>query len=101
MEKQLSLLLIGNTIFGDFKGKAYKLSLMLHFLILRNKKMLLKKLNQFLMAYFRLSTIQNADEILVMKKGTLVERGTHQELLKLDGVYKKLVNNQITKTVED
>ena len=53
------------------------------------------------MAYFRLSTIQNADEILVMKKGTLVERGTHQELLKLDGVYKKLVNNQITKTVED
>ena len=74
---------------------------MLHFLILRNKKMLLKKLNQFLMAYFRLSTIQNADEILVMKKGTLVERGTHQELLKLDGVYKKLVNNQITKTVED
>ena len=63
--------------------------------------MLLKKSNQFLMAYFRLSTIQNADEILVMKKGTLVERGTHQELLKLDGVYKKLVNNQITKTVED
>ena len=38
---------------------------------------------------------RNADEILVMKKGTLVERGTHQELLDLDGVYKKLVNNQI------
>ena len=54
-----------------------------------------------IIAYYRLSTIRNADEILVMKKGTLVERGTHQELLKLDGVYKKLVNNQITKTVED
>ena len=100
MEKQLSLLLIGNTIFGGLQGKGIQI-VMLHFLILRNKKMLLKKLNQFLMAYFRLSTIQNADEILVMKKGTLVERGTHQELLKLDGVYKKLVNNQITKTVED
>ena len=56
---------------------------------------------KFLTSYFRLSTIRNADEILVMKKGTLVERGTHEELLKLDGVYKKLVNNQITKTVED
>jgi len=43
----------------------------------------------------RLSTIKNADEILVMKKGTLVERGTHHELLKLDGVYKKLVSKQI------
>ena len=44
---------------------------------------------------FRLSTIRNADEILVMKKGTLVERGTHEELLKLDGVYRKLISKQI------
>jgi len=43
----------------------------------------------------RLSTIRNADEILVMKKGTLVERGTHEELLKLDGVYRKLISKQI------
>ena len=30
-----------------------------------------------------------------MKKGTLVERGTHEELLKLDGVYRKLISKQI------
>jgi len=49
----------------------------------------------------RLSTIRNADEILVMKKGTLVERGTHQELLNLDGVYKKLVSNQIEEKTKE
>ena len=48
-----------------------------------------------IIAYYRLSTIRNADEILVMKKGTLVERGTHEELLKLDGVYRKLISKQI------
>jgi len=49
----------------------------------------------------RLSTIRNADEILVMKKGTLVERGTHLELLNLDGVYKKLVSNQIEEKTKE
>ena len=48
-----------------------------------------------------MSTIRNADEILVMKKGTLVERGTHQELLSLDGVYKKLVSNQIEEKTKE
>jgi len=42
----------------------------------------------------RLSTIQNADEIVVMKKGKIVEQGTHQQLLKNQGVYKKLVDMQ-------
>lgn len=42
----------------------------------------------------RLSTIQHADKILVMEKGRIVEQGTHQELLKLGGIYHKLINMQ-------
>lgn len=42
----------------------------------------------------RLSTIQRADQILVMHKGTLRERGTHQELLHLHGIYWRLYRLQ-------
>ena len=43
----------------------------------------------------RLSTIKNADLILVMDNGRLCEVGTHKELLKLNGKYKKLYDNSI------
>ena len=42
----------------------------------------------------RLSTIQNVDEILVMHKGRIRERGTHQELLAQRGLYWKLYQLQ-------
>lgn len=42
----------------------------------------------------RLSTIQHSDEIIVMQKGEIVERGTHQELIAQNGVYKKLTDMQ-------
>lgn len=38
----------------------------------------------------RLSTIQHADEILVIKKGKIVQRGTHQELMEEEGLYRNL-----------
>jgi len=45
----------------------------------------------------RLSTIRHADEIIVLKKGEIVERGTHESLLSHDGFYKKLVDMQEVK----
>ncbi len=38
----------------------------------------------------RLSTIKNADEIIVLDKGKIIEKGTHEELIQITGIYKKL-----------
>ena len=45
----------------------------------------------------RLSTVRYADEILVLNKGRIVERGKHESLLLQDGIYKKLVEMQEVK----
>ena len=48
-----------------------------------------------IMVAHRLSTIQHADKIIVMHKGEIKESGSHQELLQLDGMYKKLYDLQL------
>jgi len=43
----------------------------------------------------RLSTVQNADEIVVLYEGEIAERGKHSALLKKNGIYKKLYDLQM------
>ncbi len=54
---------------------------------------LMKGRTSFIVAH-RLSTIQNADRILVMKDGTIIEQGNHEELLAQKGFYYNLYNSQ-------
>ena len=66
-----------------------------------NEKEIVEKLDQFfnkrtvIVVAHRLSTVKNADNIVVLEKGTVVEQGTHQELTALRGSYYELVKNQL------
>ena len=54
---------------------------------------LMKGRTSFVIAH-RLSTIRNADIILVMNEGDIIESGTHDELMELNGFYAELYNSQ-------
>jgi len=54
---------------------------------------LMKGRTSFVIAH-RLSTIRDADQVLVIDKGTIVEKGTHQELLDQEGMYYDLYMSQ-------
>ena len=60
---------------------------------------LMKGRTSFIVAH-RLSTIRNADEILVMKDGSIVEQGSHDELMAKGGFYQNLYNSQFVKVAE-
>lgn len=66
-----------------------------------NEKVIMENLDTFLkgktavVIAHRLSTVKNADQIVVLEKGHIVEKGTHQELVNLRGNYFNLVKNQL------
>lgn len=66
-----------------------------------NEKMILENLQTFfeektvVVVAHRLSTVKNADKILVMDNGAIIEEGTHAELISMKGKYYELVKNQL------
>jgi ATP-binding cassette subfamily B protein len=62
--------------------------------IVQNLEFFLKDKTVVVVAH-RLSTVKHADQIVVLNKGVIAERGTHQELVNLKGEYFTLVKNQL------
>ncbi|MBG9733096.1 multidrug ABC transporter ATP-binding protein [Paenibacillus alvei] len=66
--------------------------------IQRALQILMKGRTSFVIAH-RLSTIREADQILVIENGCIIERGTHSELLKMEGFYYRLYMNPLAQEV--
>jgi len=66
-----------------------------------NEKVIMENLETFskgrtvVVVAHRLSTVKNADNIIVLDKGVIIEQGTHQELVNANGEYYQLVKNQL------
>lgn len=66
-----------------------------------NERIIMENLNRFLdgktavIVAHRLSTVKNADQIIVLEKGEIVEMGSHKQLVKAKGTYFELVKNQL------
>jgi ATP-binding cassette subfamily B protein len=66
-----------------------------------NESVILQNLESFfagktvVVVAHRLSTVKNADQVVVLHRGEIAERGTHQELINLNGEYYSLVKNQL------
>ncbi len=66
-----------------------------------NEKVIVENINKFfknrtmVVVAHRLSTVKNADQIVVLDKGKIIEKGKHEDLVKQKGSYYKLVKNQL------
>jgi len=66
-----------------------------------NEKIIVENLNEFykgktvVVVAHRLSTVKNADQIIVLNRGEIIEQGNHEELVQLRGGYYKLIKNQL------
>ena len=66
-----------------------------------NEKVIMENLNTFfknktvVIIAHRLSTVKNADQIIVLEQGKIIEQGTHKELISIKGNYFNLVKNQL------
>jgi len=64
-------------------------------LILSNLKKYSEGITTIIVCH-RVSSAKNADIIIMMEQGSVVEQGTHEELFKLNGIYKKLYEKQLS-----